>query len=113
MTKNQIIATTIINQLGGNKFKVMTGAKDLLAIDNGVSFKLPSRFAKDGINHISITLNGNDLYDIKFNKITSKNHEVYNIRVPVLKEFKSFDDVYAEDLTELFESTTGLFTKLF
>lgn len=36
MTYDNQIATTILQQLGGKRFVVMTGAKDFIAIDNGL-----------------------------------------------------------------------------
>ena len=34
------IAKTILEQLGGNKFRVMTGAKNLMGFENGLVMKL-------------------------------------------------------------------------
>lgn len=42
------IATTILKQLGGNRFLAMTGAKHLAYGDNDLRFRLPK--AKDKIN---------------------------------------------------------------
>ncbi|AXF77019.1 hypothetical protein AV903_14875 [Erwinia tracheiphila] len=40
------IAVEILNQLGGNKFIAMTGAKNFVWLENGgLIFKLPSNFA--------------------------------------------------------------------
>lgn len=112
MTNNQIIATEILNQLGGNKFRVMTGAKDMIATESGLQFKLPSRFAKQGINCVQIKLNGMDLYDIKFIKITNRKHAEYNIRVPHAIDVSEFNDIYNDQLQEIFTQETGLDTHL-
>ena len=102
------IAHTILEQLGGNKFTVMTGAKNYSStgsgegIVGGLSFKLPSNFAKDGINCVAVYLTGLDTYIMKFWKTKRMDlvllHEV--------------NDVYAEDLQRIFKDTTGLDTHL-
>lgn len=99
------VAQTILQQLGGNKFLAMIGAKNLMShgAENALSFRLSSTMTKNKSNHIKITLNGNDLYDVTFSKIFKM----------TVKEISSFSDVYAENLVELFESETGLATKLF
>jgi hypothetical protein len=63
------VAESIIEQLGGNKFIAMTGAKNFVGDKNSLSFRLPSRFAKDGINFVRVVLNGLDLYDVEYGKI--------------------------------------------
>lgn len=45
------ISNTILEQLGGGRFVLMTGAKHLVSHSDALSFRLPSRFAKDGINY--------------------------------------------------------------
>jgi len=95
------VAQEILNQLGGHKFVVMTGAKNLVKDKNSLMFKLPR--AKDGINYVKITLNGKDLYDVEFGRIQGVNYKVK----------KEFNDIYNDQLVDIFEKTTGLYTKLF
>jgi len=86
-------AKTILAQLGGNRFLVMTGAKHIFS-DNGgkaLVFQLP-RGARDGINAVRIELDASDTYT------ATKVREV------------SF--VYADQLQTLFTSTTGLAVSL-
>ena len=97
------VAKEILAQLGGQKFIVMTGAKNFVSADVGdgqLSFRLPR--AKDSINHVSITLNGKDLYDVKFGMIRGVNYKIK----------KEFNDVYNDMLVDIFEKTTGLYTSL-
>ena len=96
------IAQTILQQLGGNKFIVMTGAKTLVAHENGLSFRLPTNFAKKKINYVKITLDANDLYTVEFIYIRGINMTAIVVH----------DDVYAEMLQELFTAETGLDTHL-
>ena len=56
------VAKTIYQQLGGNKFIAMTGAKKFVAEEYALMFQIP-RFGK-----IRIKLNGKDLYDVQFIK---------------------------------------------
>ena len=95
------VAQTILSQLGGNKFIAMTGASNLGGTENSLSFKIGKNSKK--VTHVRIELNANDLYDVKF----------FNIRGTNIKTVSEFEDVYSENLVELFESETGLFTKLF
>lgn len=82
---------------------MMTGAKEFLAGDNFLKFKIMRNASK--ITHVKITLNGKDLYDVKFMKWNGRKLEYSTV--------KELNDVYAEDLVELFEQTTQLYTKLF
>jgi hypothetical protein len=91
------VAKTILAQLGGARFIAMTGAKDLLAIDDGLQIRVPSR----KVNRIMITLR-DDRYDMQF------------IRVHGLKvtNVARVEGVYADQLAELFTEHTGLDTRL-
>ena len=100
--ENQQIAKIILNQLGGGKFVAMTGANNFCATDRGLSFRLPSRFAKKGINFVHIILNKIDLYDIEFGK-------VWGIKYNIISTQKS---IYADHLRDIFKSETGLDTSL-
>ena len=102
---SDIISGTILKQLGANRFIAMTGAKNLLGLSSGLSFKLPGRGqAKDNITYVRIKLNGNDLYDIEFAKLNKWGE--------ITKVVKTLEDVYAEDLQRLFTEVTGLRTRL-
>ena len=100
------VATTILQQLGGNKFNAMTGAKNHTADDNALMFKLPSNFATDGINFVKIRLMPDDTYTMEFSKITWRKY------VPTIKSIKILTDVYCDQLQTLFTKVTGLDTHL-
>ena len=56
MTKEKLaISKTILEHLGGRLFIACTQAKDFLPHCDGISFSLPSREARDGINYVRIT----------------------------------------------------------
>ena len=90
----------IMNQLGGNKFVVMTGSKNFVHSNNGntLTFKVGSG-TKKSIVYISITLNSMDTYDIKF----------MNRKGNIVSEFNG---IYADQLTDIFTQETGFYTKL-
>ena len=91
------IAKTILQQLGGNKFIAMTGAKNLGFTDKGIQMKI-GRNAK-GVTHVIIDLDrGKDLYNIEFVKIRG-------MKRTTVKKLKG---IYADQLKKLFTKYTGL-----
>jgi hypothetical protein len=98
------VADIILKQLGGPRFVVMTGAKHVLSDGPALVFQLPPRMAKDGINAVKITLDPSDTYTLRFSKIARDGTKATTVR--------EVSGVYADQLCELFESTTGLATSL-
>ncbi len=91
-------ASTILNQLGGNKFVAMTGA---VCYSDGNT--LVSKFKGSKVANIMyITLNENDLYDVKICKFKGVD----------IKTVKEVYGAYADMLQTLFEKTTGLIISL-
>ena len=95
------VARTILSQLGGNKFAVMTGAKNFIDLKNGIRMKIGRN--KTNANWMEITLNSLDLYDVAFAKLT---------RLGERKSLKEYKNVYNDSLVSLFESHTGMYTSL-
>jgi len=96
------VAAEILQQLGGHHFKVMTGAKNLTDHGDALSMRLPKNSSNS--NYLKIRLNGLDLYDIRFSQVTKWGEE---------RSAKEYLDVYNNSLVEIFESHTGMYTKLF
>lgn len=94
------IARTIIEQLGGNRFKVMTGANNFTVSKSAVSFHFKG---SRKVNACRIELNGNDLYDLTFCKLGGK---------ALYKEISSAYDIYNDQLEEIFTKHTSLYTRL-
>lgn len=96
-------AQTIINQLGGNKFIVMTGAKQFIFSekDKFLRFKIGRNAGK--VNLVKIYLLPSDTYRMEFGRTHGQKYKI----------LKEFDLVYADQLVPLFEKTTGMHTKLF
>lgn len=107
-------AETVLAQLGGRQFLGMTGAKDLTTVSDklgGLALKLPQSavrtFGPKGVNYVRITLDYSDTYDLEFGKI-SKRKGVQQYAI-----VSTFDNVYCDDLQDIFERETGLLTTLF
>lgn len=93
------IATTIRDQLG-RKALYMIGAKQLLAGDDYLQFKIgrnAGRWSK-----IRIRLNGRDLYDFTF----------FRIRKMEVTAEKHIDDIYCDQMLQTIRSETGMATNL-
>ena len=98
--RNQAIARAILAQLGGQRFAVMTGARQLLAIDSGLRFRIPA--ASDKINLVKVTLAADDTYTVEF----------YTVRGTSSRTVAAIDGLYADGLARVFTDRTGLHTGL-
>ena len=97
-------AQITLEQLGGDKFIVMTRARNLaFNSDGSLSFKLP---AKWGCNYVKITLNGLDLYDMEFRQLRIVKRELTN------RLISEHNNVYFDMIRGIFEKETGLRTSL-
>lgn len=102
MTRNQEIAQVILQQLGGTgRLAVMTGAKDFMAIENGVQFSI-GRNAKS-VNKVRIVLTADDLYNVEFGAVRRVKG------VPTYKVLDSTQGAFADMLPQLFEAATGMY----
>lgn len=104
------IANTILAQIGG-KALFMMGAKDKIAIENGVQFKI--RGSKVA-NTIKVVLDPSDTYTVTFMKYSPirVNRKTLEVSGGTAKVVKEFDSMYAEDLTRIIGDVTGLATSL-
>ena len=96
------VAKTILEQLGGNKFRMMTGAKNFGARANSLSMRIGRNSSNS--NYLTITLNSMDTYDMKFCKLTRKFEE---------KSVIEYNNIYNVMLTDQFTAHTGMYTSLF
>jgi hypothetical protein len=108
MTKTDMtVAKTILAQLGGQKFLVMTGAKHLTGSPNCLSFHLPNAKQANGVKYVKIRLNAMDTYDVEFLG-PAKGAKKYD--APEVKDYK--EGVYCDQLQAVFTAATGLATSL-
>jgi len=102
------VANEIFRQLGGQKFVTMTGAKAFIGLTketcgiDGIRMKIGRN--KTNHNWMEVTLNSLDLYDVAFAKLTKLGER---------KSLKEYKNVYNDSLVELFETHTGMYTKLY
>ena len=99
LTESQV-AKTILQQLGGNRFIAMTGAKNLGASSKSLQMKI-GRNSKS-ISHVVITLKSSDLYDMEFIRIRGTSRKVV----------KKVTGVYADMLGKMFKKYTGMNVRL-
>lgn len=96
------VAQTILEQLGGNKFVAMTGAKNLVGGEGSLQMKLGSG-ATNNATHLTVTLDAvTDTYIVQFSKVRGVKVE----RMPAIY------GVHADQLREIFTDQTGLRTSL-
>ena len=97
MDKRQ--AGVMLKQLGGNKFIMMTGAKNFAVGPKGAGFKI-GRNSKN-VNFVRIDLK-NDLYDMEF----------FQVRAGKMKLKSKVKQIYADQLQDQFTKHTGMYTSL-
>ncbi len=106
------VPAIILEQLGGRRFIVMTGSRDFIGDGNTLRMSLARN--SSGANRLEITLNGLDLYDMRFYRRTGgkMNTKTYEISPVKEKDIKFYHDVWCDQLEELFREVTGLETRM-
>lgn len=96
------VGQTILQQLGGNRFVAMTGAKKFVqsSKDNWLAFRIGRNKSK--ANYVKIKLMPNDTYTVTFSRIHGAN----------FTELKEYDTIYFDQLETTFTEYTGLYTRL-
>lgn len=95
------IATTIFQQIGGNKFRIMTGATAFVSGTNYLSFRFKMcKFT----NMLKIILMDDDTYRMEFYKYNQRKYEAVMV--------KEYNGIYCDQLQDIFTSVTGLYTHL-
>jgi len=94
---------TTIDQLGGHRFIMMTGAKNFIFDHkkNALTFSI-GRGAKGGVNFVQVRLNGLDLYDLSFYRKWGTNFRLISQE----------NDLYFDQLQPIFTENTGFYTSL-
>ena len=95
------VAEEILRTLGGNKFRVMTGAKMMVSTENGIRMRIGRN--KTNANFMEVSLNGLDLYDVHFSRVTKMGSE---------RSVTEYNNVYNDSLVDVFEKHTGMYTSL-
>lgn len=93
-------AQTILQQLGGKRFSVMTGASQYIDVGGGLAFRIGRN--SGGVNKVKIVLDASDTYTMTF----------YRIRKMEVKVIATKEGLHAEDLRKVFTDVTGMKTSL-
>ena len=112
------VADTILAQLGGQKFIVMTGAKNFVWDNENQTLRmtLPKNGSK--ANRLYITLRWDDTYNMRFFRYTPSKLRINNKKgtadfvAEKIEEVKTYEMVYCDQLQELFTEVTKMYTHL-
>lgn len=96
------VPTIILQQLGGERFKAMTGAASFAGDEQMLSFRLKASITKHRASGMRIYLEAADTYRLELLKIRNFEVTVVDTR----------SGVYADDLQRVFTAMTGLDTHL-
>ena len=110
------IASTILEQLGGNKFIAMTGCNHFVSDGNTLRMQIPRNAGK--ANRLWITLDGDDTYTMRFfyyrqGGIRVDNNKMEVKEIPTIeKDIYVISGIYFDQLQEIFTEQTGMYTHL-
>lgn len=106
------VADTILQQLGGNKFIVMTGSKNFLSDGNTLRMHLAKNVSK--ANRLEITLDADDLYTMRFYKYTAGrlNKKTWSWTADKVEEVYTVSGIWFDMLQPVFTQVTGMYTHL-
>lgn len=100
-----MIAKTILEQIGGRRFAVMTGSKDFTDMGNGLRMSLARN--KTSANRLDIIYDaGADLYNMRFYRKTFSK-KTFDSRT---KDITTHEGIYCDTLEDMFTMETGLYT---
>ena len=101
------VAKEILNQLGGNRFVAMTGAKHICGDEKSLRFQFMRNSGK--YKGLIIMLNSMDTYDLKF----WQQKKVKNLPLVCSSIiYTEINGIYNEDLQRIFTEKTRLNTHL-
>ena len=106
------VPNTILQQLGGNKFIVMTGSKNFLGDGYTLRMHLAKNMSK--ANRLEITLDADDTYTMRFYKYTAGrlNKKTFSFTEDKVSEIYTLSGVYCDMLQQVFTQVTGMYTRL-
>lgn len=116
MTQDKQIATTILQQLGGNRFLTMTGSKPLYYEGASITLKLSRNALK--AKWLKIALNSMDTYNLSWKAekriLDKEKTKAFGFKIWDEKviEVATDSNIYDDQLEEIFQSRTKLYTRL-
>lgn len=102
-----MVAQTILQQIGGRRFAVMTGSRNFTDLGNGLLMSL----AKNMTSAIRLEIiydEGADLYNMRFYRKTFSK-KTFESKT---KDIAKYEGVYFDMLEYIFTEVTGLYTRL-
>ena len=101
-----MIAKTILQQIGGKRFTAMTGSRDFIDMGNGLRMSLARN--KTSANRLDIIYDeGADLYNMRFYRKTFSK-KTFECKT---KDIAVHEGIYFDMLEEMFTMVTGLYTR--
>ena len=101
-----MIAQTILQQIGGRRFTAMTGSRDFIDMGNGLRMSLARN--KTSANRLDIIYDaGADLYNMRFYRRTFSK-KTFECKT---KDIAVHEGIYFDMLEEMFTMVTGLYTR--
>lgn len=106
------VADTILQQMGGNKFVVMTGSKNFVSDGNTLRMSLAKNCSK--ANRLEVTLDADDLYTMRFYKYTAGrvNKKTWSWIEDKVEEVYTVSGIWFDMLQSVFTQVTGMYTHL-
>ena len=99
------IARTILEQIGGKRFAVMTGSRDFVDMGNGLRMSLARN--KTSANRLDIIYDaGTDLYNMRLYRKTFRKKTFESKS----KDVEVHEGIFFDMLEEVFTQVTGLYT---
>ena len=112
MSHDLRIADTILQQLGGKRFIAITGVHDIHTNGDDLVMSLIKNQSKASRLQIKYDF-GMDLYIMRFYRETGgKFNKNYDWIKHEIKEIKTFDEIYFDQLTTIFREFTGIETRM-
>ena len=101
-----MIAKTILQQIGGKRFATMTGSRNFIDMGNGLRMSLARN--KTSANRLDIIYDGGaDLYNMRFYRKTFSK-KTFECKT---KDIETHEGIYCDMLEEMFTMVTGLYTR--
>ena len=102
-----MVAQTILQQIGGRRFAVMTGSRNFSDLGNGLLMSLAKNMTS--ANRLEIIYDeGADLYNMRFYRKTFSK-KTFESKT---KDIAKYEGVYFDMLEYIFTEVTGLYTRL-
>lgn len=105
------VAKTILEQLGGKRFLVMTGAKNLLGSPSMLQMDVRGSGPAGAVNRVEVWLDASDTYTVKAYRV-HWGRDANGTRAWKVNDHGSEAGIYCDQLQAAFTRLTGLHTRL-